>query len=469
MNKNKYLFKNIGLFTISQFGTKLLSFFLVPLYTSVLTTTEYGTYDLYSSTVSLLLPIVTLSLTDGILIFGLDEINDKKSIISIALKYASLGFIIVLLFSAINRIFNIIPVFCEYWYYLPILLFLSISNHYLIALAKSLDKVKETAISGVLCSVIMIGLNILLLLVVKSGLQGYFISFISGTFAQILYLFICCKGWNYISVPQNKNLEKAMLAYSIPIIFNTIGWWINNSSDRYIVTWLCGVAANGIYSVGYKIPSILSTFQSIFASAWTISAVKDFDKNDADGFFSKTYSYYNCVVVIICALIIATTKILAYFLYAKDFYTAWQYVPFLTISIVFGALSGHLGGIFSANKDSKIFASSTVLGAVLNTILNIVLVYFMGPVGAAISTMVSFFAVWLIRYFHVKKYIKLNIRIYRDLISYIMLLVMSVLLFIIDNEIVLCSFELVALGIIWILFKDDIKMVIEKIAKRTKV
>ena len=60
--KNKSLIKNIGLFTIGSFGSKILSFLLVPLYTAVLTTTEYGSVDLITSTASLLTPILLLSM-----------------------------------------------------------------------------------------------------------------------------------------------------------------------------------------------------------------------------------------------------------------------------------------------------------------------------------------------------------------------------------------------------------------------
>ena len=57
-----------------------------------------------------------------------------------------------------------------------------------------------------------------------------------------------------------------MLKYSCPLIANTVAWWITNASDRYVVMWLCGTAANGIYSVAYKIPSILNILQSFYAS-----------------------------------------------------------------------------------------------------------------------------------------------------------------------------------------------------------
>ena len=71
MKGYKYLFKNIGLLTISQFGTKILVFLLVPLYTSVLSTSEYGTYDLFVTTINLLVPIVTLNLSDAVLLFNI--------------------------------------------------------------------------------------------------------------------------------------------------------------------------------------------------------------------------------------------------------------------------------------------------------------------------------------------------------------------------------------------------------------
>ena len=91
MNKYKYLFKNIGLLTLSSFATKLLSFFLVPLYTNILTTTEYGIYDLFNTTVGVLLPILTLNVQDAVMRFAMDSKSNRKAIISIAMKILLLG------------------------------------------------------------------------------------------------------------------------------------------------------------------------------------------------------------------------------------------------------------------------------------------------------------------------------------------------------------------------------------------
>ena len=70
MKKYNYLLKNIGLLTLSSFASKILSFLLVPLYTSILTTKQYGIYDMFNTTVMLLLPLITIDIVDAVLRFG---------------------------------------------------------------------------------------------------------------------------------------------------------------------------------------------------------------------------------------------------------------------------------------------------------------------------------------------------------------------------------------------------------------
>lgn len=469
MKGYKYLFKNIGLLTLSQFGTKILVFFLVPLYTSILSTTEYGTYDLFNTTINLLVPIVSLNISDAVLIFSLDKTRCKTDILSIGLKYAIIGFVMSIVFLGLNAVLNIFPPINNYWYYFPIFFLLAILNSLFSGFARGIDRVKETAISGVICSASMVGCNLLFLLCFEWGIHGYFIANIISIFLQNMYLLISCRLWNYIDLKTNRLLETEMKDYSMPLIANNIGWWINNSSDRYIVTWLCGISANGIYSVGYKIPSILNMFQTIFNQAWTMSAVKDYDSQDSCGFFSRIYIVYNCGMVIICSVIILTSRLLSQLLYVKEFFDAWKYVPFLTIAIVFGALSGFLGGIFAAAKESKLFAKSTLIGATINIILNIVLVYYIGTLGAAIATLIAFYIVWLIRLIHVQKHINIKINVKRDMFSYLLLVVQGVLLFVFSDGIVLYTLEMLLFGIILFLYCKDMNDFCGQVLSKLKI
>lgn len=469
MNSIKYLFKNIGLLTISQFATKLLTFFLVPLYTSVLSTAEYGTYDLLNSTIALLVPILTLNICDSTLRFSINNKNNLEDVVKISFHYLLGGICLVFFFLIINRLFLVFPIINDYEILFFMMFFGSALNGIISSFARGMDFIKNVAIAGILGTAITLLLNVLFLVPLQWGIKGYFLANIIGPFSQSVYLICVVKIWKYLHIKRINNIvRKDMLKYSVPLMINNISWWINNVADRYIITLICGIAANGIYSVSYKIPSILMIFQGVFNQAWTLSVVKDYDKNDSKGFFSKLYNQYNMCMILICSLLILMARIIAHILYAKDFYVAWKYAPFLLISVVFGAMAGYIGGIFTAVKDSKIFAQSTVIGAIVNIVLNIILVSHIGAIGAALATAVSYVVVWLIRIKIVKKYMNLKINIIRDSCAYLLLLVQTIVLYVFDDSLLFFSIESVMFLIIVYLFKFEMNEIISYLSRLIK-
>ena len=463
MNRYKYLLKNIGLLTLSSFATKLLSFFLVPLYTNILTTTEYGTYDLFNTTIGVLLPILTLNIQEAVMRFSIDEKNSRKSIVTIATRYLLISNVFVILGLSINYTFEISVIVKEYALFFFLMFFTQSLSGMITMYIRGIDRISDLSISSVIASIITICLNILFLAVFRWGLVGYFLANIFGPLIQCIYLIFKAHVLQDIDFKNSYSEEKkVMVDYSRPLIANSIAWWVNNASDRYIVVFFCGLAENGVYSVASKIPSILNIFQTIFNQAWTLSAVKDFDPNDENGFFTNTYKAYNCMMVIVCSAIIVSDKFLAKFLYVKDFYTAWKYVPWLTIAILFGAMSGYIGGFFAAVKDSKIFAKSTVYGAITNVALNLAFTPVLGALGAAIATTVSYFEVWAFRYWHSKKYVKIKINLFRDILSYILLAVQSGVLLIEWEGKIIYIFEILLFFIIVVLYFKDIMLILNK-------
>lgn len=475
MKKYRELLNNIGLLTLSNFGSKLLGFLLVPLYTSVLTTEEYGNYDFITVTISLLVPILTLNISDAALRFLLDDKKNKKDVCNIALRINFISILIFMILAMLNNIFNIIKILNNYFSYFIIFYIITVLYQYFQNVIRGLNKVKILAVSGIINSIFMLGLNIFFLLVLKIGLSGYFLANIIANVIATLYLFIKSNINENINIfnKTDKDVQIEMINYSKPLMLNSIGWWINNVSDRYIITYMCGVAANGIYSVSYKIPSILSIIQTIFNQAWGISAIKEFDKEDEDNFFKYIYSSYNIIMIICCSILILFTKILAKILYSNEFYAAWKYMPFLMVSIVFSALSGLLGGIFSAVKDTKTLGITTVLGALLNIILNIILIKFIGVIGAAIATAFSIFFVWIIRIFKVRKYIKLNFNFGKDMLAYGILIIQAIIFLLIKDNLILYSMQIILFVMELILYYSQIKRILnlfkEKIKKRRRI
>lgn len=464
MGKYKYLIKNVGLLTLSNFATKLLSFFLVPLYTNILTTGEYGTYDLFNTTVGVILPIFTLNIQDATLRFALDKNYDRNAIVTVSLKYLLLSNTIVGFILFILKCLNINSIINNYGIFF-FLMFLAQSISGIVTnYIRGIDKIADLSITSVICSSVTIFLNILFLVVFKWRLVGYFMANIIGPLVQCIILMLrgnMFKDFNIIKDYSTQHRE--MITYSIPLIANSLAWWINNASDRYVVVFFCGLAANGVYSVASKIPSILNIFQTIFGQAWSLSAVRDFDPKDESGFFTNTYNVYNCLMTIICSAIIVADKFLAKFLYAKNFYIAWRYVPWLTIAILFGALSGYIGGFFTAVKDSKAYANSTLFGAIINIILNLIFTPVIGALGAAIATTISFIVVWIIRLQQSKKYIKMKIEVKRHIFSYIMLLLQSFFLLIINENCYLYIIEISIFFVVIFIYIRDISKLFVKL------
>ena len=466
--KYKYLAKNIGLLTLSSFATKILTFFLVPLYTNILSTTEYGINDLFMTTIGIILPVITINIQESVMRFSMDSKYKKNEVISVGIRYLIGSSFVVLLALLINHVFTIFELFNTYGTFFFLMFFAQALSGIMVSYCRGMDRIKDLSFSSIVCSAVTIIFNITFLVYFKLGIIGYFLACILGPLVQSLYLFFrlsVCKDITLIHV--NRKLLKEMSEYSRPMIANAIGWWINNAADKYIVIFFAGIASNGIYAVASKISAILNVIQSIFAQAWTISVVKDYDPEDGDGFFSKTYAVYNCLMTLGCAWIIFGDKLLAHVLFAKEFYAAWRYVPFLTIAIVFGSLSGYVGGFFTAVKNSKIYGQSTLVGAICNIIMNFIFIPLMGVIGAALATAISYMIVWFFRLIHSKRYIKLNINIKRDCISYIFLVLQAVaLLYIRDKYLYYIEATLVIMQ--FLLYRKEIVLVLDRLRDLVK-
>ena len=253
-------------------------------------------------------------------------------------------------------------------------------------------------IAGVMSTAVTIVGNILFLLVFKCGLIGFFFANILTQLISSLYLAVRIKIWKYLDLRcRNKQLQKEMLAYSIPLIATTVGWWVNSTADKYVVVFMLGVASNGVLSVAYKIPQIINTLQGIFIQAWQISAIKEYGEHETAEFYGNTFISINLLMSIACSGLILLTRPLAYILYARDFYQAWQYVPFLLIASVLNCASGLLGPILSAQKNSKAMMWSALIGAGANIIMNFLLVYFIGIQGATIATLICSYFIYVVR------------------------------------------------------------------------
>lgn len=422
--KYKYFLKNLSIFTISNFITKLLMFLMLPLYTSILTSKEYGTIDMITTTVNLAMPILTLCITEAIIRFTIEENTNRKQILLNSLNIAFKGYILLLIASIVAWIIGIeLKILIIFNIYYLVYTVSSLLTYYL----KGLERIKIIGWASVIRVITLILLNCLLLLYLKLSVVGYYVSLIvSDIIVIIIYIYNLKKNKVVGNDEKNTTLKKEMIKYSKNFVLNSISWWINNASDKYILLLFYDLDITGIYSVAYKIPTIIEFVQAIYSQAWQISAIKEYNKKNSVEFFSNMYKIYNIIIIFTVCLILIFLKVISRRLFAKEFFIAWKYVPFLLLAILFGALAGFLGSIYAANKDSKMYAKSTAIGAMTNIILNFLLIPSMAAHGAAVATCISYVIVWILRLIFMKKYMVLKINLKKDVTSYLLILVICI-------------------------------------------
>jgi len=454
--KGKYraLIKDVILFTLSTFLPKAISFFLVPLYTNCLSTAEYGVADLISTTVSLIIPFVTMDINDAVMRFTIENKEDPRPF-----KYGVVtvlkGIVIVVVAVTINDFLHVLNVdkSVEIFFILNYA-FISIYG-ICIAYLRATDRVGVLSIASIMITIVTICSNILCLLVFKLGLLGYMISGCVGYIIVDIFILIYIKAVRILRTPTqvDSELKKQMLAYSVPLIAANISWWINSSSDRYIVTALRGVEENGIYSVAYKIPTILQMLQSVFSQAWLLSVFREYKSTNGSDYVSKIYELYYVAMSLACAILIVIDIPLARFLYAKDFFPAWQYVPYLLISVLFIANAGFFESMLTLQKKSKIVAITTIIGAIVNLMLNFVLIYYIGAMGAAIATACGYLVMWVTRIKFVMRDYPFKVRWLKQTIMYVLLIIESIMMVLFQNY-------GICIGIVTIMCLSNIKEII---------
>lgn len=421
--KYKMLFSDTIAFTISSFASKILVFLLIPLYTSVLSTEQYGIADLITNTVNVIYPIMTLSIMEATLRFAFDEKSNSTDVLSNSLFVIILAEFIIVKLWPFSSMFG--KTMHEYWIWFAIIFGGFNLQEVLAQYTKGINRTKVFALSGVIQTLVIIISNIVGLLIFKGGLPAYLLSIVLGYYLSSVYLVSAAK-IKLEKFTVNWKLLKEMLQFSIPTIPVLVAWWINTSADKYIIIAYKGIAESGIYSVAYKIPSILAMVTSIFTSAWTISAIKSVGEEDNDEYQSNIYKFFNVANILACSILILFSKVISSILFADTFFYAWHYVPILLVAYLFSGLSGFMASSFRAAKYTKGLFGSTVIGALINIILNFYFVKKYGSMGAAFTTMIGFAVMFYIRSKSIQKIVKLQINRVKDSLMYILLLLQAI-------------------------------------------
>jgi len=156
------------------------------------------------------------------------------------------------------------------------------------------------AVSGVVYSILYTALTLLFLLVYNLKVEGLLIASSSAAILTALFIFVKGKYYSYFSIKQlDIVFSKTLIMYSLPLIPNTLAWWLYTSANRYIVLFFLGLEYSGIWAISYKIPTILTLIHHLFFMAWQEQSLREYNSPNRDNYYSEVLkNIYLCSWVV---------------------------------------------------------------------------------------------------------------------------------------------------------------------------
>ena len=399
-DKYSKLAGNTLIFAISSFSSKLLTLIVQPFLTYAMAEiSDLGLSKILSQYANLLIPFVSMGMSNAIIRFGLDKGNSEKQVFTNGLLTILGGFGILVLCWPIAQF---LPDMAQYGLLIYIYVLMSCLRTLCTQFVRSRQWNKLVAVDGVLCTVATMAFYVLYLVGFKWGANGYLLAIISGDLASVLFLMFTGKLWNYVELKGiNKDLWKQMLRFSLPMIPAQISFWIINASDLFFVREMCngldgrdGNAWSGLLSTGYFLPTILTTLGLIFYDAWQLSAVTE--EEGRAKFFTKIFRTYSSVLFCCAAGIIWLCRPVMHIM-KSNYYYAWHFVPFLVLASTCSCFNQFMNSVYVVNKKSTRSMITMMAGAVSNCIMNYFFIKWWGPVGATYASFLGLALVFTLR------------------------------------------------------------------------
>lgn len=408
MSEKRRLAINTLLIGASNISSKAISLLMLPFYTAVLSTSEYGTTDLIITYASLFVPLIALNMETAMFRHLVDARSNnelKNKIITNALEVVVLSLAVAGIIFCFANTFLQIPMAASIAFY-----FFSISfGNIILQVARGLGDTKAFAATGIAQGVLGAILSLVFLYIFNMGPQGILFGLGIGIFLPAVLLSIVLKMFNNIKLSaRDTATKKELLRYSLPLVPNSISWWVYNASDRTIITAIIGPAANGIYAVTNKFSGVLNALWSVFYMSWSESAAININKPGRDRFFSEIA---NMTIKAFGSIAMFGTMLtqIAFPLFASAEYNeALLYVPILMFAGILNIITGFYNSVYIAKKMTKQVMITSMIAAGINIIVNLALISFIGIWAAAISTAVAYGVMAINRHYDMKKYVKIK-------------------------------------------------------------
>jgi O-antigen/teichoic acid export membrane protein len=403
------LIKASGWYTVTEFFIKGISFITLPIFTRLLTTTEFGIVSLYNSWVQIFTILLSLSLYISIA-RGKQDFTKKYNqfVSSITSLLLFILIVYLLLFWKFNDwILNLTEM--SFWVFYIMISYSFFSSIKKILLVKLRYEYKYKLVSIVIvipkiCGVIF---SIFLMQYVFSNEKylGIIIGqssllIITGIFSLIYLLY---KGKEFI----NLQYWKYALVLSLPLIAHDLSGVINIHFDRIIISKFIGEASTGIYSFAYNIGLIISILTVATTQAFTPWFFEKMKHKNYSKIKEVTNWYRNIFLIIYTGVLLISPEIVK-IMSDRQYWIGLKIVPWIFLAYYFLFLTTLETRIELYTKKTKLVSIGTIIAAGINIILNIIFIPIYGYIAAAVTTVISYFFGYIFHILITTKIIKID-------------------------------------------------------------
>lgn len=402
MTKNSELVKNTFLISLAQISAQIINFLLLPLYTSVLSTEEYGRVDLYGTLRSVSVVVLFLGMEQSLFRFCVSEENTKQR-----QDYFSIGIILAIccyiVFSACYVVGNCFYKF-QYAKLLYTYLFIYGIFNLLLYIARGFEKTGIYVAVTTLGTLLTAAGNIVLVLCFRCGVKGILLSSTLAYTVLSMYMLLRLPILSSFHFRWEWEKCKEMLAYSVPLVLNNVMGWIATSSDRLIIVAILGNSMNGIYSLANKFYNIFNVVTNGFIMAWAETAIKVVEQQDHTKYYRKMIVMSMDVFFLLISGMITVLPIYFKYFINEAYGSAYYHIPIILYGGFWYVSSAITGHILLAHKRAGEVGIGTLFVGVVNLALHLSLIGRIGLYAASISTLVSYLGLFVFRYIFMYRY-----------------------------------------------------------------
>jgi O-antigen/teichoic acid export membrane protein len=405
----KQAIKNSAIYGLGTLSIKLLGLILIPIYTKHFSTNVYGILSMIEVTAQVLTSVLGLSLYQALFRFYWDKEHKEKQK---SIFFTTLLFIAVIAFLSIivlmfftNKASQLLFDSPKYHYLIKIMI-LNVGFQMVIDIISTLLRLQEKAFLFSVSNILRLSINLIFtvvfIIVLNKGVESVFEAQLLGSAVFILFLL------RYVirnSTPVfEKDVLKAMLSYSVPLVISTIAALIINSTDRYFLRFYTDLSKVGIYSLGYKIANIILFINMSVQLAIGPMFFKFMNEPNNKRFYSKMMTYLAfSIMFFVLGLSMFSKEAVKVLAKNPEYWQAYILVPFLAISVFFTMLKDVSILGLSIVKQTKIISAILILVCILNVVLNYFLIPVFSILGSALACLLTQITYFILIYINAQR------------------------------------------------------------------